>query len=199
MTELLVAKDLKDSTKSGMKGISEQQIEGHYNVLYKGYVNKVNQIRTELKSVDRTSANATFSPYRELKIEEGFALDAVKLHELYFDNLGGPGGKPTGKVLTLIERDFGSYEAWEADLKAAGIAARGWVVTAYDLDDGQLHNFICDVHNQGGIWSAIPIVVLDVYEHAYFVDYGTRRAAYLDAFIANLDWETIGNRLGKIA
>ncbi|MDO8672323.1 MAG: Fe-Mn family superoxide dismutase, partial [Dehalococcoidia bacterium] len=155
--------------------------------------------RTELKTVDRASANATFSPYRELKVEEGFALDAVKLHELYFDNLGGPGGRPTGKALSLIERDFGSYEAWEADLKAAGISARGWVVTAYDLEDGQLHNFICDVHNQGGIWSAIPIVVLDVYEHAYFVDYGTRRAAYLDAFVANLDWETIGSRLGKLA
>ena len=197
MAQELQAKELKAAVKQ-MKGISERQVDEHHSILYKGYVNKVNEIRADLEKVDRSKANQSYSWFRAAKFEESFCLNGVKLHEAYFDNLGGKGGKADGKILQLIERDFGSYEAWEADFKASGIAARGWVVLAYDYDDEKLHNYSLDSHNLGGIWNAVPIVVLDTYEHAYGIDYGVKRAPYLDAFMSNLDWSVANARLKKV-
>ena len=198
MAQELQAKELKAATKQ-MQGFSERQIDEHYSILYKGYVTKVNEIRADLEKVDRAKANQSYSALRAAKSEESFCLNGVKLHEAYFDNLGGKGGKATGKALQMIERDFGSYEAWETDFKASGIAARGWVVLAYDADDGKLHNYSCDVHNVGGIWNAMPILVLDTYEHAYCIDFGVKRAPYIDAFMGSIDWEVVNARLKKVA
>ncbi len=171
-----------------LPGLSEKQLAEHHDVLYAGYVKKVNEIRTALASVDLSKANGTFSDLRELKVEEGFALNGVKLHEAYFDNMTPTGGAPSGVVAEWIAADFGSYEKWAADFAACGLAARGWVVLAFDFSDGKLHNYVCDIHNQGGIWGAIPLLVLDVYEHAYFLDYATARKKYVDGFMMNLDW-----------
>jgi Fe-Mn family superoxide dismutase len=131
-----------------------------------------------------------------LKVEETFNWDAVKLHELYFWNLGGTGGPAKGRIRTMIDRDFESFDKWKEDFLAAGKAARGWVVLAYDCDDKTLHNFLQDVHNVGVVWRAIPLLVLDVYEHAYFIDFGIDRAKYMDAFFANVDWDEINRRFG---
>lgn len=196
MAQEISAKPLKIT--QAMEGISQRQVDEHYSILYKGYVTKVNEIRAGLETVDRSKANQTYSALRALKTEESFALNGVKLHEAYFDNLGGKGGRATGKILELIVRDFGSYEAWEADFKASGIAARGWVVLAYDLDDGRLHNYSSDAHNQGGIWSAVPLLVLDTYEHAYGIDYGVKRPPYIEAFMKNIDWAEVNARLAKL-
>lgn len=195
MAHELKAKDLKVKE---VPGISARQLQEHHDVLYVGYVNKVNEIRAAYETVDYSKANQSYSALRAAKSAEPFALNGVKLHEAYFDNLGGQGGKATGKVLELIERDFGSYEKWEQDFKASGIAARGWVVLAYDLDDERLHNFSMDAHDQGGIWSAIPLLVLDTYEHAYMIDYGVKRAPYIDAFMATIDWDEVNRRLAKV-
>ena len=171
-----------------LPGLSEKQLAEHHDVLYAGYVKKVNEIRAALQNVDVSKANATYSDLRELKMEEGFAMNGVILHEHYFDNLT-PGGKAeSGNVGHWIVQDFGSMEKWSAEFAASGIAARGWVVLAFDLNDGKLHNYVCDVHNQGGIWGCIPLLVLDVYEHAYFLDYATARKKYIDVFMQNLDW-----------
>ena len=191
----LRAKELKTSK---MTGFSEKQIEDHHGVLYKGYVNKVNEIRKQMDSVDYSKANQTYSELRALKIEETFALNGVKLHEAYFDNMGGSGGKATGKALELIEKNFGSYEAWETDFTATGKAVRGWVVLAYDLEDGSLHNFGSDAHNLGPIWNATPVLVLDTYEHAYMIDYGVKRPPYIDAFMNVIDWDVVNARLAKL-
>lgn len=177
-----------------MDGISKRQIEEHYT-LYQGYVNKTNEIRSKLETADKSKANQTFSDLRELKVELSFAWNGVKLHELYFENLGGQGGKPAGRVLEQIEANFGSFENWVEDLKASGISARGWVVTAWDQDDGKIYNYVADSHNSYGIWKAVPIVVLDTYEHAYVIDYGVKRPPYIDAFLKNLNWEPIAQRL----
>ncbi len=172
-----------------LKGLSERQITEHHDVLYAGYVKKVAEIRDKLKKVELTTANATYSDLRELKHEETFALNGVKLHEGYFDNLSpNGGGVASGKIAEMIEQDFGSFENWKNEFMACGVSARGWVVLAFDLDDKKLHNYICDVHNQGGVWSCIPLLILDVYEHAYFLDYGTARKKYLDVFMDNVDW-----------
>ncbi len=172
-----------------LPGLSERQLAEHHDVLYAGYVKKVNEIRAALASADPAKANATFSDLRELKIEEGFALNGVKLHEAYFDNMSPEAAAPSGTVAGWIAEDFGSHEKWATDFAACGIASRGWVVLALDLDDGKLHNYVCDLHNQGGVWGAIPLLVLDVYEHAYFLDYATARKKYVDVFMRQIDWK----------
>lgn len=192
----LTAKPLK--TKQ-MQGFSEKQLEDHHGVLYKGYVNKVNEIRKLMQSVDYSKANQTYSDLRALKIEETFALNGVKLHEAYFDNMGGSGGKATGKALELIEKYFGSYEAWEKDFKATGMAVRGWVVLAFNYEDGSLHNFGSDAHNLGPIWNAAPVLVLDTYEHAYMIDYSVKRPPYIDAFMNVIDWDVVNERVAKLS
>src|SRR3989344_5685931 len=114
-----------DSIKT-LNGISERTMTEHYK-LYEGYVKKTNEILDRLGVVDLESANQTYSDIRSLKVDLTFALGGVKNHEIYFGHLGGDGSKPSGKLLDQIENDFGSFEAWQKDLKATGMAARGWV------------------------------------------------------------------------
>ncbi|HVF10790.1 MAG TPA: superoxide dismutase [Abditibacteriaceae bacterium] len=192
----LVEKPLKPSLFA-TEGISRKTHEEHYK-LYQGYVKKTNELFGKIAAVSRDpqEANQTYSEIRELKVELSFALGGVKNHELYFDILGGAGSKPDGVLLAEINRSFGSSEAWAADLKATGIAARGWVWTAYDYDFKRLMNYIGDTQNTFPIWNATPIIGLDVYEHAYYLDYGTRRGDYIDAFLRNLNWNTIAVRFG---
>ena len=111
--------------------------------------------------------------------------------------LGGDGGDPQGRIRDLIERDFRSVDVWRADLKATGMAARGWAWTAYDWDEGRLFNYLGDAQNTFPVWNATPLVALDVYEHAYFLDYQTDRASYIDAFFANLDWGVVNDWVGR--
>ncbi len=191
----LKAKELKSNE---IKGFSRRQLDEHHGILYKGYVNKVNEIRNLLQSVDYGKANQTYSDLRAMKIEETFALNGIKLHEAYFENMGGPGGQAHDRVLAMIERDFGSYEKWESDFKATGMAVRGWVVLAYDLEDGTLHNFGSDSHNLGAIWNAVPILVMDTYEHAYMIDFGVKRPPYIEAFMNTIAWDVVNNRLSRL-
>jgi len=132
-----------------------------------------------------------------LKVELSFAIGGIKNHEVYFEHLGGDGGDPHGAMEQLIKRDFGSLAAWRSDLKATGMAGRGWAWTAYDWDEGRLSNYIGDTQNTFPIWNATPLVALDVYEHAYFIDYGSDRGSYIDAFFNNLDWTTINDWASK--
>ena len=179
-------------------GISRKTHTAHYG-LYQGYVSKVNEIRTALSAmVFPTKANATYSELRELKVEYSFALGGVKNHELYFNHIGGRGGEPTGPIGDMIRSAFGSFDAWKADLKATGMAARGWVWLAHDHSDGSLFNYIGDAQNSYPVWNATPILGLDVYEHAYFMDFGSRRAEYIDAFFKVIDWDTVNANL-KVA
>jgi superoxide dismutase, Fe-Mn family len=179
-----------------LDGISRAAVEAHYK-LYEGYVAKRNEILGRLSSVDTDAANQVFSDVRALKVDLSFAIGGIKNHELYFEHLGGTGGDPAGAVAALIERDFGSVEAWRADLKATGMAARGWAWTAYDWDEGRLFNYIGDAQNTFPVWNATPLVALDVYEHAYFLDYQTDRASYIDVFLANLDWDVVNDWVGR--
>jgi superoxide dismutase, Fe-Mn family len=189
--EAIVPRELKPALLE-LDGISRDTVEAHYK-LYEGYVNKRNEILRELDGVDLGSANQVYSQIRVLKVELTFAIGGIKNHEIYFEHLGGLGGDPDGAFGQLVARDFGSAEAWRADLKATGMAGRGWAWTAYDWDEGRLFNYIGDAQNTYPIWNATPLVALDVYEHAYFLDYRTDRAAYIDAFFDNLDWTTVND------
>jgi Fe-Mn family superoxide dismutase len=173
-----------------LDGLSRETIESHYT-LYQGYVAKRNEILERLAGIEVAAANQVYSDVRALKVELSFAIGGVKNHEIYFEHLGGYGGEPDGAIADLIGRDFGSADAWRADLKATGMAGRGWAWTAYDWDEGRLFNYVGDAQNTFPIWNATPLVALDVYEHAYFLDYRTDRASYIDAFFHNLDWGVV--------
>ena len=185
----VVPRELKPAVYE-LEGISRQTIEAHYR-LYQAYVAKRNEILAKLEAVDLGAANQTYSELRTLKVELTFAIGGIKNHELYFEHLGGSGGEPKGRFGELVTREFGSAAAWKADLKATGLAARGWAWTAWDWDEGGLFNYIGDAQNTFPVWNATPLVALDVYEHAYFMDFGTDRAAYIDAFFDNLDYGVV--------
>jgi Fe-Mn family superoxide dismutase len=173
-----------------LNGISAKTMEEHYE-LYKGYVGKTNEIQDKLASVDRTTANQIFSDLRALRVDLSFATGGVKNHEIYFAHLGGRGGAPAGKLAEAIKRDFPSYDAWLADFKASGLAARGWVWLAWDHDWSTLTTVVGDAQNTFPLWNATPVLALDVYEHAYWLDYGRARAKYIAAFFNNLDWGVV--------
>jgi superoxide dismutase, Fe-Mn family len=185
----IAARELKPSLYE-LEGISRQAVEAHYR-LYEGYVAKRNEILARLADADPAAANQTYSELRALKVELTFAIGGIKNHELYFEHLGGNGGDPKGAFGGLVAREFGSVAEWRADLKATGMAARGWAWTAWDWDERRLFNYIGDAQNTFPVWNATPVVALDVYEHAYFLDFGTDRASYIDAFFNNLDYGVV--------
>lgn len=176
-----------------MKGMSKKTVEEHLK-LYQGYVNKYNEINEALVSLgddEYGRANQVFSRLRELKVELSFAWGGVINHELYFSHLGGGGGMPEGRLLKQIKSDFGSFENYKTDLKATGISARGWVWTAWNEREQRLLNYLGDSQNTYLMWGIKPILALDTYEHAYFIDFGVLRAGYIDVFFENLDWNVV--------
>lgn len=179
-----------------LKGISKRTQEEHYE-LYKGYIAKTNEIQKKLDSVDRSTANQIFSDLRSLRVDLSFAIGGVKNHEIYFAHLGGEGGKPGPKLAERIARDYPSYDAWLADFKASGLAARGWVWLAYDHDLDTLTTVVGDAQNSFPLWNATPILAMDVYEHAYWIDFGRARAKYIEAFFDNLDWSVVERNLER--
>jgi len=176
-----------------LKGISAKTVEIHHGKLYKGYVDKSNEVSEklgELRRSGKADGNQTYSELRGLKLGETFATNGVYLHENYFSILGGD-GVPKGEVLKAIEEKFGSFEEFKTYFSACGMAARGWAILAWDMHEKRLMQYNCDAQNHGGIWGAIPIIAMDVYEHSYFIDTGSDRKAYIEAFFNNLNWNKI--------
>ncbi len=176
-----------------IQGISVKTNQEHYK-LYQGYVNKWNEIIEKLKKADRSKAAATYSEYGELKRQETFNANGKILHEIFFSTIFDGDGIPKGEIVEKIKEDFGSFEAWKEDFIATAMASRGWAILALELSSGKLFNFLVDLHNIGYLANTIPILVLDVFEHAYFIDYGTNRRAYIDAFFKNINWENVNKR-----
>ena len=159
---------------------------------------KLNEVLEKLENADRSKANQNYSEYRALKVEETFNRMGVVLHELYFENLkDGKRKKPDAKLMEQIGKNFGSFERWKEDFKACGMALRGWAVLVFDLSTGRLINNGLDAHNVYTLTNTIPLLVLDVYEHAYYVDYGPKRAPYIDAFFENINWDVVNKRSDK--
>ncbi len=169
-----------------LEGISLRTLQEHFK-LYEGYVKKTNEIQKKVLEADKSEANGVYSFIGELKRQETFAVNGMKLHEVYFAHLGGD-GEPNGELVKMIERDFGSMDAWKEEMLATGLSARGWAILAFDFKDDCLHVYGADAQNVGAVWGAAPLIAMDVYEHAYFIDYGTNRKEYVNAFFKNLDW-----------
>lgn len=184
-----------------LKGISEKTISIHHDKLYAGYVAKKNEIQEKLNALARggdvSSANQTYSELRGLKNGETFAVNGVYLHEWYFENLGGD-GNAEGALADSLKEKFGSLENFLAYFSACGMAARGWVVLAWDTAEKDLRVYSCDTHNQGGVWGAHPLIVLDVYEHAYFIDYGSDRKAYIADYWKNFNWKNANEKFKQL-
>ena len=174
-----------------IRGISKNQLQQHYQ-LYLGYIDLLAEV---ISTLEEEQSNYE---YRGLKDGETYALNGIKLHELYFTNLGQTNSKPSSKLLKLIKRDFGSYQHWLNDFIRTGKVARGWAVLAFDYRDHRLHNIMQDTHNQGSLWVAKPLLVLDVYEHAYMIDFGINKAKYLKIFQDNINWSVVNDRVEDI-
>ncbi len=178
-------------------GISDRTIAIHHDKLYVGYVNKMNEIAEKLEAISKNpeelaAANQSYSELRALRDGETFTTNGAYLHEHYFNVLGGDpstsSGQAAGSLVDAIVEKWGSIETFVAFFSATGMAVRAWVVLCWDTHLGRLKIYGTDAHNQGGVWGAIPIIVLDVYEHAYFIDYGADRKAYIADYWKNLNW-----------
>ncbi len=171
----------------------------HYHTHHKGYVDKLNEIENALSTAEVSKANGNYSVFGELKRRWTWNHSGNILHDVYWDNLGGD-GKPSGELLALIEKDFGSFDAWKADFKGTAMSAKlsGWGLLVFDaLGSGQLKNVLVDEHHNGAVWGAIPLVACDVFEHAYYHKDGPKRAAYVDNFIGNIHWGRVNDRFKK--
>jgi Fe-Mn family superoxide dismutase len=183
-----------------LDGISKQTMAEHYK-LYEGYAKKANECRKILNDFDysQIEGNQVYSPLRAVSVDYTFALLGYKNHDLYFGHLGGAGGPPEGRFAELVEDEFpGGVDAWLDAVKKAASAARGWVMVGYDLNDGSLFNYIMDSQNQWAVYNMVPVLAIDVYEHAYVRDFGATpdgRKQYVEAFFRNLNWEHVNRQL----
>ncbi|MCH7903630.1 MAG: superoxide dismutase [Armatimonadetes bacterium] len=178
-------------------GISRATHDAHLG-LWKGYANKTNEIRTLLaKAGAGEGANQIYSNMRALKVNYAFAYGGYINHKVYFNTIGGSGGPATGDVATLINEAYGSFENWVEDLKATGMAARGWAFLAYDHEEQKVHNYIGDSQDTFPTWNHTLLLGLDVYEHAYYLDFQTARPKYIEAFLQVVDWDAVNARVPK--
>ncbi len=177
----------------GMEGFSETLLKNHFT-LYQGYVTNTNKLQELLGS---QAKDATNPGYAELKRRFGFEFNGMRLHEYYFENLGGktPLDK-SGALSKQLTDTFGSYDAWEQDFKATGaMRGIGWAILYQDDVTGQLFNQWINEHETGHLAGCRPIMVLDVFEHAFITDYGLKRADYIAAFFNNINWGAVASRL----
>ena len=177
-------------------GISRKTHEEHLK-LWQGYAKKTNEIRQALATVDTdpAKANQIYSQIRSLKVEYSFAYEGYINHDIYFDTIGGSGGPAKGGVALLINDAYGSFDAWAKDWKATGISGRGWAFLGYDRKSGQVFNYLGDSQNTYPIWNHECLLAMDVYEHAYYLDFQTARAKYIDAYMQVIDWDAVNRRL----
>lgn len=192
-----------EEAKQILKDImSPETTDWHYNVHQKGYVAALNNIEKGLETADRNAANGNYSEIGELKRRFTWNHSGALLHEIYWECLGGDGDPKKGpEILSAIEKEFGSFEAWKSDFKATAISAKlsGWGLLVYDsLYSQRLLNILVDEHQYGAIWGGIPLIALDVFEHAYYHKDGAKRAVYIDNVISHLHWERINTRYKKL-
>lgn len=179
--------------------VSRRQFDDHLT-LYNGYITMTNLTdKTLATQPEYSTANASGGHYRGWKKTETYAIDGVILHELYFQNLGNETTQPGEKTLALINRYFGSMDKWRENFTACAKSARGWCILVYEQRTATCRNILLDLHNEGNIATAFPIIILDMYEHAYFLDYGVDKATYINKFLQNIPWDVIEKRAEVIA
>jgi len=188
-----IAKDY--SRLLGMEGFSETLLKNHFT-LYQGYVTNTNKLIEILGQMLKEGKVGT-PEFSELKRRFGWEFNGMKLHEYYFENLGGKGGlEKTGKLFKKISEEFGSFEVWEKEFKGVGaMRGIGWAILYEDPLTGRLVNFWINEHDVGHPAGCTPVLILDVFEHAFMIDYGLKRADYIEAFFKNINWKVVEGRM----
>lgn len=179
----------------GMKGFDNTLLNNHFK-LYEGYVKQANLLQSELQRLLNEGKERT-PEYAGLKHMFGWEFDGMRLHEYYFDNLGGNGKlDPNSALYNRLAAQFGSYDVWKKDFIATGlIRGIGWAILYEDPQTGRLVNVWINEHDLGHLAGGKPLLIMDVFEHAYITQYGLDRAKYIDAFFANIDWNAVDGRL----
>ena len=179
----------------GMAGFSEALLKNHFT-LYQGYVTNINKVLTILEQMLEGGTAAT-PEFAELKRRVGWEFNGMRLHEYYFDNLGGTAPLDReGRLGKKLAGSFGSVDAWDKDFRATGaMRGIGWTVLYQDPADGRLINFWINEHDVSHPAGCMPILVMDVFEHAFMLDYGLKRADYIEAFFKNIAWKAVEGRL----
>ena len=191
-----MAYEAKDYSKIlGMQGFSDTLLKNHFT-LYQGYVTNTNKALDTLAQLLREGKVGN-PEYAEVKRRLGWEFDGMRLHEYYFENLGGKGAiNQRGKLYQKLAESFGTYEAWEKDFRATGaMRGIGWAALYQDVLSGKLINFWINEHDTGHPAGGVPILIMDVFEHAFMIDYGLKRADYIEAFFKNINWEAAEKRL----
>ena len=186
----------KDYSKLiGMEGFSETLLKNHFT-LYQGYVTNTNKVLDTLNQMLKEGKAGT-PEFAELKRRLGWEFNGMRLHEYYFENLGGKGGiNKNGKLAKKLTEIFGSYEAWEKDFKATGaMRGIGWAALYQDITNGGLINFWINEHDVAHPAGCNLILIMDVFEHAFMIDYGLKRADYIESFFKNINWDASEARL----
>jgi Fe-Mn family superoxide dismutase len=178
----------------GMPGFSGTMLSNHFK-LYQGYVNNVNLLQSALRTL-LAGAQETTPQYAELKRRLGWEFNGMRLHEYYFDNMGGTTAPATNTALyAQLAADFGSFDSWKRDFLGTGkMRGIGWVVLYYDPVGGRLLNMWINEHEANHPAGCVPLLVMDVFEHAFMTDYQLDRAAYLEAFFKNINWDVVAAR-----
>lgn len=179
----------------GMEGFSETLLKNHFT-LYQGYVTNTNKVLDTLDQFTKDGKTAT-PEFAELKRRLGWEFNGMRLHELYFENLGGKGGiDKSGKLAKKMTESIGSVEAWEKDFRATGaMRGIGWAVLYQDTASGRLMNFWVNEHDVAHPAGCAPLLIMDVFEHAFMIDYGLKRADYIESFFKNINWASVEARV----
>ena len=179
----------------GMEGFSETLLKNHFT-LYQGYVTNTNKVLDTLSEMAKGGKIGT-PEYAELKRRLGWEFNGMRLHELYFENLGGKAAlNKSGKLGKKLAEEFGSCENWEADFKGVGtMRGIGWAILYQDPVSGKLINQWINEHDVGHPAGCNPLLILDVFEHAFMIDYGLKRADYIASFFKNIKWEAVEGRM----
>ncbi|OGZ32238.1 MAG: superoxide dismutase [Candidatus Niyogibacteria bacterium RIFCSPLOWO2_12_FULL_41_13] len=179
----------------GLNGFSDQLLKNHF-ILYQGYVNNTNKLDEILKGFEKEGKFRT-PEFAELNRRFGWEFNGMRLHEYYFENLAKEPREmdKNSELFKKIIQEFGSYEMWEKDFKSMGaMRGIGWVMLYFDQKAGRLFNVWINEHDVGHLSGALPVLVMDVFEHAYMLDYGLKKADYIERFFKAIDWEVVEKR-----
>ncbi len=193
---MLTQNPLPKSKSFYLPTISETVLDWHYSKHHAGYVSKYNEIIEKLTKSDMSLANANYSDFGELKRRLTFNHAGIILHDIYWKVLGNQNPGYNSRILVDIAESFGSLDAWRNDFIATAKSSMGWVLLVKDELSGKYQNILVDAHNNGAYWNSRVIIACDVFEHAYYKDYGPDRAEYINRFIENIDWLEVDKLAG---
>ncbi|MTI82004.1 MAG: hypothetical protein FH758_14235 [Firmicutes bacterium] len=185
---------MSEQNNSTSRIITKEQYDYHYNSYYKPYHHKLREVRARLLKANMTYTNSIFSMYKILKREEAWLRNSVLLHDAYFECLKKNEGNPSPQLFNMLIRDYGSMEEWITEFSVLARYSEGWAIFGFDLSNGNLINCRCE-DNYEGMWMVHPLLTLDLSEHAYQLDYGTKKGSYIKDFLENIYWPYVNGQL----